>query len=82
MDHEVGFYVWQENERTAEGSHALWVSESMLRHLSAEQLVRVLNSEDMATDIRVSRKVRIEQRGDEYRISVVSRRSGGWRKPE
>jgi hypothetical protein len=81
-DLEVGFYVWQESEPTAGGSHALWVAEPMLRHLSAEQLVRVLNSEDMAAEIRISRRVRIEERGDEYRVSVVSRRSGQSPRPD
>ena len=82
MDPEAGFHVWQEEEPKAERSHALWVSEFMVRHLSAEQLVKVLNSEDMAEEIRISFKVRIQERGDGYRVSVVPRRSGGWSRQE
>ena len=90
MDQEAGFYVWQEqdraarqeDDRAARRSHALWVSEAMVRHLSAGQLVEVLNKEEMAQEIRISLKVRIEERGDEYRVSVVPRRSGEWPKQE
>jgi hypothetical protein len=82
MDPDGGFHVWQEDEPVAGRSHALWVSESMVRHLSADQLVKVLNSEDMAEEMRISFKVRIQERGDEYRVSIVPRASGGWRKPE
>lgn len=80
-DQEIGFHVWQEEKPTAETSHALWVSESMVRQLSAEQLLKVLNSEDMAQEIRISLKARIQERGDEYRVSVVPRRSGEWKRP-
>ena len=87
---QAGFYVWQEqdraarqeDDRAARRSHALWVSEAMVRHLSAGQLVEVLNKEEMAQEIRISLKVRIEERGDEYRVSVVPRRSGEWPKQE
>ena len=90
MDQEAGFYVWQEqdraarqeDDRAARRSHALWVSEAMVRHLSAGQLVEVLNKEEMAQEIRISLKVRIEERGDEYRVSVVPRRSGEWPRQE
>ena len=82
MDSDFGFHVWQEDGETPGRSHALWISESMVRHLSAEQLVKVLDSEDMAQEIRISFKVRIQERGAEYRVSVVPRRSGGWKKPE
>jgi hypothetical protein len=82
MDPEIGFHVWQEDEPTAGRSHALWVAESMVRHLSAEQLVNVLDSEGMAEELRFSFKVRIQERGDGYRVSIVSRRSGGWGKQE
>jgi hypothetical protein len=82
MDPETGFHVWQEERPAAGGSHALWISESMVRHLSAEQLVQVLNSEGMAEEIQISLKVRIQERGDEYRVSVVSRRSGEWPRQE
>jgi hypothetical protein len=78
MEPELGFHVWQEQGRPAGTSHALWVSEPMVRHLSAEQLVGVLEREEMAQEIRISLRVRIEERGSEYRISVVSRRSGEW----
>ena len=81
-DQEAGFHVWQEDEPKVDRSHALCFSESMVRHLSAEQLVKVLNSEDMAEEIRISFKVRIQERGDGYRVSIVPRRSGEWRSPE
>jgi hypothetical protein len=54
----------------------------MLRRLSPEQLVGVLNSEGIAEEIRINFKVRIEERGDEYRVSVVPRRSGESRRQE
>jgi hypothetical protein len=76
MDPDAGFYVWQEAEPERGRSHALWVTESMVRELSAEQLVKVLNSEHLAEEIRISYKVRIQERGDEYRVSTVPRRSG------
>jgi hypothetical protein len=82
MDPDAGFHIWQEEEPTGERSHALWVTESMVRHLSAEELVKVLNREDMAEEIRISFKVRIQERGDGYRVSVVPRPSGGWKRPE
>jgi hypothetical protein len=75
MDPETGFFVWQDDPSMGR-SHALWVAEDMLRHLSAKQLIEVLNSERMAEEIRINFKVRIEERGDEYRVSVVPRRSG------
>jgi|SRR5215217_3518994 len=81
MDPEAGYHVWQEDGRTAERSHALWIAESMVRRLTPEELVRVLNSEDMSQEIRISTKVRIEPRGSEYRVSVVSRNSGEWKRP-
>ena len=76
VDPDNGIFVWQEDEPTRGKSHALWVADYMVRHLSAEQLVGVLDSEGMAEEIRISFKVRIEERGDEYRVSVVPRRSG------
>jgi len=42
----------------------------------------VLNSEGMAEEIRISFKVRIEERGDGYRVSIVPRRSGESRRQE
>ena len=82
MEPEEGFHVWQETGPTAGKSHALWIADSMVRHLSAEQLVAVLDSEGMADEIRISLKMRIQERGDGYRVSIVSRRSGEWRKQE
>lgn len=82
MDPEVGFHVWQEQGRTSGTAHALWVSDSMIRHLPPEQLVSVLEREEMAQEIRISLRVRIEERGSEYRIAVVPRRSGEWPRPE
>jgi hypothetical protein len=82
MDPEAGYYVWQEDGGKVERSHALWIAESMIRRLTAEELIRVLNSEDMSQEIRISTKVRIEPRGSEYRVSVVSRNSGEWKRPE
>jgi hypothetical protein len=81
-DSEAGFHVWQENGGLSRISHALWVSESMVRHLEAEQLIGVLDREEMAQEIRISLRIRIEERGTEYRISVVPRRSGEWPRPE
>jgi hypothetical protein len=82
LDPEIGFHVWQEDEPPIGRSHALWIAESMLRTLSAEQLIAVLNSEGIADEIRISFKVRIEERGDEYRVSVVPRRSGEIRRQD
>jgi hypothetical protein len=81
MDPETGFHVWQELEpsRGRSRAHALWIAEPMLRHLSAPDLVRVLDSEGIAEAIRISFKVRIEERGSEYRVSVVPRASGEWK---
>ena len=78
---ESGFHVWQD-EPAVGRSHALWIAHSMVQHLSAEQLVRVLNSEDVADDIRINFKVRIEERGVEYRVSPVPRSSGEQRRQE
>lgn len=82
VDAEVGFHVWQEQGRSPGTSHALWVSEPMIRHLSAAQIVDVLEREEMAQEIRISLRIRIEERGTEYRISVVPRRSGEWPRQE
>jgi hypothetical protein len=81
-DPEAGFHVWQETDATPGKSHALWIDESMVRRLSAEQLVDVLDSEGIADEIRFSYKIRIQERGDGYRVSIVSRRSGEWKKQE
>lgn len=82
MEPEAGFHVWQETDATPGKSHALWVADSMVRDLSAEQLVNVLDSEGIADEIRISFKIRIQERGDGYRVSIVSRRSGEWKKQE
>jgi hypothetical protein len=82
MDPETGFYVWQENAPRTGRSHALWIAEPMVRHLTAAELVAVLNGEGVAEDIRISYKVRIEERGDGYRVSVVPRPSGEMKRLE
>ena len=80
LDPDGGFYIWQEEGRKPGGTHALWVSDAMVRRLSAERIVEALDREDVADEIRVSLKIRIEERGDEYRVSVVSRSSGEWKR--
>lgn len=82
QDPDLVFYVWQEDEPSIGRSHALWIDESMLSDLSAEQLVRVLDSEGVAAELRINFKVRIQERGAEYRVSVVPRRSGEQRRLE
>jgi enolase-phosphatase E1 len=82
MDPDSGFHVWQQDAPPGGRSHALWIADSMLQHLSAEELVEVLNRERVAEEIRISFKVRIEERGAEYRVSVVPRKSGEFRKQE
>jgi hypothetical protein len=81
LDPEAGFHVWQD-EPTSGRSHALWVAESMVRHLSADELIQVLNSEGVAEEIRINSRIRIEERGEEYRVSPVPRRSGESRQQE
>jgi hypothetical protein len=81
-DPEMGFYVWQEESPNIGRSHALWVDEDMVRHLSPEQLINVLHQEDVAGEMRIDFKVRIQERGDGYRVSPVPRRSGEFRKEE
>jgi hypothetical protein len=77
---EAGFHVWQED--LVEGrAHALWVSESMIRNLSAKELLRVLDEEDMPQELRISLRVLIHERGAGYRVAAVPRRSGGWQRP-
>ena len=82
IDPELGFHVWQEDEPAIGRSHALWVAESMPRHLSAEELVSVLDSESVALQIRINFKVRIQERGDGYRVSTVPRLSGESRRQD
>ena|SRR5918997_425041 len=78
-EQEGGFHVWQEIGKSPGTSHALWISDSMVRNLSADQLIQVLDGEEMDQELRISLRMRIEERGSEYRISVVSRRSGEWK---
>ena len=81
QDPDSGFYVWQ--EETPDGrSHALWIADSMVRRLAPGALVEVLDQEALAEDIKINFKVRIEERGAEYRVSVVPRRSGEFRRQE
>ena len=82
MEPESGFHVWQETGTSPGTSHALWVSESMIRNRSADQLIQVLDREEMDQELRISLRMRIEERGSEYRISVVSRRSGEWKQEQ
>jgi hypothetical protein len=81
-DPEATFCVWQEDEPRIGRSHAVWIAESMVRSLTADELVEVLNSEGMAQEIQISFKVRIEERGNEYRVSVVPRPSGEMKRME
>jgi hypothetical protein len=82
LDPDSGFHVWEAEARDNGRAHALWISETMVRNLNGEELVQVLNRERVADEIRVSFKVRIEERGAEYRVSVVPRKSGEFRRPE
>jgi hypothetical protein len=79
MQPESGFHVWQETGKSPGTTHALWISESMVRNLPADRLIQVLDDEEMDQEIRISLRMRIEERGSEYRVSVVSRRSGEWK---
>ena len=81
-DPDVGFFVWQEEVARESRSHALWVAEPIVRRLSPDQLIEVLDVQKMAEEIQYSCKVRMEERGAEYRVSIVPRRSGEFRKPE
>ena len=81
-DPDLVFYVWQEEEPSIGRAHALWIDESMLSDLSAEQLIQVLDHERVAEDIRINFKIRIQERGAEFRVSVVPRRSGEQRRVE
>ena len=61
-------------------SRALWIAEPMVRQLEPRELVEVLNKEGVAEELRISFKVRIEERGAEYRVSIVPRKSGDFRR--
>jgi hypothetical protein len=80
MDPEGAFHIWQEEGARVGRSHALWIAEPIALGLSAEQLVNVLNSEGIAQEIRINYKIRIQERGDGYRVDIVSRRSGETRR--
>ena len=75
----MGFYVWQEEVSSIGKVHALWLDEAMIRHLKAKELLQVLERESVAEEIRINYKVRIEERGAGYRVSVVPRKSGAFR---
>ena len=81
-DPDAGFHVWQEESPSVGSSHALWVDDAMIQHLAPDALVDVLEGERVAEAIRISFRVRIEERGAEYRVSVVPRRSGENRRVE
>ncbi len=81
-DPNMGFYVWQEEPRSMGKGHALWLDEAMIRHLKPEELIQVLEREAVAEAIRISYKVRIEERGADYRVSVVPRKSGEFKRTE
>jgi len=82
QDPDQDFHVWQEDQPGNGRFHAVWIADSMLRRLTAEQLVAVLERERVFNDVRVSFQVRIEERGAEYRVSPVPRRSGEVRRVE
>jgi len=77
MEPESGFFVWQEAAPSQGRAHALWVSETMIKRLKPVQLVDVLIEERVAQEIRINFRIRIEERGDGYRVSVVPRRQSG-----
>jgi enolase-phosphatase E1 len=79
---EMGFHVWEEETPSVGRAHALWLAEPMVQRLGAEELVRVLNQERVAEEIRISFRVRIEERGAEFRVSVVPRSSGEFRRQD
>jgi hypothetical protein len=78
---EGSFYVWQEDGGHVT-SHSLWVAEEMTSKLKADELISVFKRERLAEDIRISFRIRIEERGTEYRVSLVPRRSGEFRAQE
>jgi hypothetical protein len=82
MDPEAGFHVWEEDEPPIGRSRALWIAASMTENLAAEELIKVLDREAVAEDLEISYKIRIEERGDGYRVSIVPRRSGEQRRLE
>ena len=81
-DPELVFYVWQEPQPQLGRSHGLWIAEPMVSDLSTAELIGVLEREAVAEEIQISFRVRIQERGAGYRISVVPRRSGEYRREE
>jgi hypothetical protein len=81
-DPDGAFHVWEEKTPTMGRAHALWVAESMVRRLEPQELIQTLNQEGVAEELRISFKVRIEERGAEYRVSIVPRKSGEFRRQE
>jgi hypothetical protein len=71
-----GFYAWEESKPESVRAHGLWIAESMGRQLPAAELLVVLEREGVAREIRINFRVRIEERGAEYRIALVPRHSG------
>ena len=47
-----------------------------------DELIGVLKQERIAEDLRISFRLRIEERGTEYRVSLVPRRSGEFKVQE
>ena len=81
VEPEGEFYVWRE-ESDGVKSHALWVAETMVHNLRPDQLVEVFKRERLAEDLRVSFRIRIVERGTEFRVSLVPRRSGEFKVQE
>ena len=79
---EGGFYVWREDGGKEVNSHTLWVAETMVSKLGPQELIAVFKRERLAEDLRISFRIRIEERGTEYRVSLVPRRSGEFRVQE
>jgi hypothetical protein len=78
---EGTFYVWREDGGHVT-SHSLWVSDEMISKLRADELIGVFKRERLAEDIKISFRIRIEERGTEYRVSLVPRRSGEFKAQE
>jgi hypothetical protein len=81
-DPDTGFHVWEEDEPVVGRSHALWIADSITGRLSPQELVGVLDAEGVAEEVRISYKIRVQERGAEYRVSPVPRRSGETRRQD
>ena len=79
---EGGFYVWREDSPGEVKSHALWVAETMVHNLRPDELMAVFKRERIAEDLKISFRLRIEERGTDYRVSLVPRRSGEFKVQE